>query len=94
MDFLELFDAVVRDSKLVLDGYTKPTSMDDKLADLGLDSLDFVMVFMLLGDMHGIPEDIADNPPELVTLQEAKDFIDQHKVRDFDTVAAAMEAVK
>lgn len=94
MDFLELFDAVVRDSKLVLDGYTKPASMDDKLADLGLDSLDFVMVFMLLGDMHGIPEDIADNPPELTTIQEAKDFIDQHKVRDFDTVAAAMEAVK
>jgi hypothetical protein len=51
-------------------------------------------VFMLLGDMHGIPEDIADNPPELTTIQEAKDFIDQHKVRDFDTVAAAMEAVK
>jgi acyl carrier protein len=94
MDFLELFDAVVRESKLVLDGYVQPTSMGDNLADLGLDSLDFVMVFMLLGDMHGIPEDIADNPPELTTIQEAKDFIDQHKVRDFDTVTAAMEAVK
>jgi acyl carrier protein len=94
MNFLELFDAVVRESKLVLDGYNPPTSMDDKLADLGLDSLDFVMVFMLLGDMHGIPEDIADNPPELTTLQGAKDFIDEHKVREFDTVESAMEAVK
>lgn len=94
MDFLELFDAVVRDSKLVLDGYTKPTSMDDKLADLGLDSLDFVMVFMLLGDIHGIPEKVADNPPELITLQDAKDFIDQHKTREFATVAEAMWAVK
>jgi len=94
MNFLELFDAVVRESKLVLDGYNQPTSMDDNLADLGLDSLDFAMLFMLLGDMHGIPEDIADSPPKLTTLQDAKDFIDEHKVRDFDTVAAAMEAVK
>ena len=94
MDFLELFDAVVRDSKLVLDGYTQPTSMDDKLHDLGLDSLDFVMVFMLLGDIHGIPEKIADNPPELTTMQDAKDFIDQHKTREFATVAEAMWAAR
>jgi len=90
MYFIELFDAVVRKSKPVLDGYVKPETMDTELASLGLDSLDFVMIFMLLGDMHGIPEEVADNPPELITLQNAKDFIDEHKTRDFDTVEAAM----
>jgi acyl carrier protein len=94
MDFIELFDAVVRDCKPTLDDYIKPKSMDDKLEDLGLDSLDFALIFMTLGDMHGIPDEIADSPPKLNTMQGAKDFIDEHKVKTFDSVEAAMGAVK
>ena len=94
MDFLELFDAVVHDCKPMLDDYVKPENMDVELANLGLDSLDYVLVFMTLGDMHGIPEEVADSPPELNTLQDAKDFIDEHKVKTFDSVEEAMGAVK
>lgn len=93
MNFIDLFDAVVRESKPVLDGYVKPETMDTELASMGLDSLDFVMIFMMLGDMHGIPEEVADNPPELITLQDAKDFIDSHKNREFASVEEAMGAV-
>ena len=94
MDFLELFDAVVRECKPTLDDYIKPTSMDEGLADLGLDSLDYALIFMTLGDMHGIPEEIADSPPKLETLQDAKDFIDEHKLRTFESVEEAMGSVK
>jgi len=94
MDFLELFDAVVRESKPVLDGYVKPETMETELASLGLDSLDYALIFMTLGDMHGIPEEVVDNPPEVITIQDAKDFIDKHKARDFDSVKEAMEAVR
>tara|TARA_R110002153_G_scaffold49362_4_gene139276 strand:- start:4903 stop:5139 length:237 start_codon:yes stop_codon:yes gene_type:complete len=78
----------------MLDDYVKPENMDVELANLGLDSLDYVLVFMTLGDMHGIPEEVADSPPELNTLQDAKDFIDEHKVKTFDSVEEAMGAVK
>lgn len=94
MDFIELFDAVVRDCKPMLDDYVKPENMDVELANLGLDSLDYVLVFMTLGDMHGIPEEIADSPPELNTLQDAKDFIDEHRVRTFDSEEEAMRSIK
>jgi len=94
MDFLELFDAVVRKTKLVLDKYAAPTTMDDRLADLGLDSLDYVMIFMEMGDIFGVPEAIADSPPELISIRDMKTFIDEHKTRDFDSAAAAMESVK
>jgi len=94
MDFIELFDAVVHECKPMLDDYAKPENLDTELSDLGLDSLDYVLVFMTLGDMHGIPEEIADSPPELTTLQDAKDFIDEHKTKTFDSVEEAMGAVK
>lgn len=94
MNFLDLFDAVVRECKPMLDDYTKPTSMGEGLADLGLDSLDYALIFMMLGDMHGIPEEIADSPPKLETLQDAKDFIDEHKLRTFESVEEAMGTVK
>lgn len=93
MDFVELFDAVVRETKPILDNYVKPESLDAELASLGLDSLDYALIFALLGDIFGIPETVADNPPELITLQDAKDFIDEHKQRDFDSVNAAIEAL-
>lgn len=94
MDFIELFDAVVRECKPTLDDYLPPDSMDAVLTDLGLDSLDYALIFMTLGDMHGIPEEVADSPPKLETLQDAKDFIDEHKVKTFESVDEAMRAVK
>lgn len=94
MDFIELFDAVVRQCKPMLDGYEKPDSMDAELGNLGLDSLDYALILMTLGDMYGIPEDVADSPPKLETLQDAKDFIDEHKVKTFESVDEAMRAVK
>ena len=94
MNFIELFDAVVRKNKLVLDKYAPPTSMDDALANLGLDSLDYIMVFMEMGDIFGIPEELADNPPEIITVQDMKTFIDEHKTKDFESATAAMESVK
>jgi acyl carrier protein len=94
MDFIELFDAVVRECKPTLHDYAKPDSMDAVLTDLGLDSLDYALIFMTFGDMHGIPEEVADSPPKLTTLQDAKDFIDEHKVKTFESVEEAMRALK
>lgn len=94
MNFLELFDAIVRKTKVVLDKYVPPESMDTELASVGLDSLDYVMIFMELGEIFGIPEEIADNPPELITVQDIKNFIDEQKSRDFDSVEAALEVVQ
>ena len=53
MDFIELFDACVRETKLHLDDYTKPTTLDISLKeeDIGLDSLDVTLTLVLISDI-------------------------------------------
>jgi len=74
MNFIELFDAVVHECKPTLGDYKKPESMDVELSDLGLDSLDFALIFMTLGDMHGIPEEIGRQSTRPHNLAERERF--------------------
>lgn len=94
MDFIELFDACVRDHKPRLDKYTKPTSLDVTLAeeDIGLDSLDVTLTFVLLFEIYGIPETEDFNVPT-ESLRHVRDYMWENKSRDFDTVEAAMGIV-
>lgn len=93
LEFLELFDAIVRKTKVVLDDYVAPTDIHDELAGLGLDSLDYVMVFMEFGEIYGIPEEVADHPPKLTTVQDIQDFISETKTADVDSVEEAMGVI-
>lgn len=94
MDFLELFDACVRESKPRLEAYTTPTSLDITLKeeDIGLDSLDVTLTLVLMSDIYGIPE-TEDFSIPVSNLREVRDYMEENKQRDFDTVEAAMEAV-
>jgi hypothetical protein len=58
MDFIELFDACVREVKPRIDKYTKPASLDSALSEeaIGLDSLDVTLTLVLLSDIYGIPK--------------------------------------
>jgi hypothetical protein len=94
MDFIELFDACVQETKPRLDKYTKPKSLDVTLKeeDIGLDSLDVTLTFVMLFEIYGIPETEDFNVPT-ESLRHVRDYMWENKQRDFDTVEAAMEAV-
>ena len=95
MDFIELFDACVQETKPRLDTYTKPTTLDTTLKeeDIGLDSLDIVLTFVLLFEIYGIPETEDFNVPT-ESLRHVRDYMWEHKTRDFYTVKEAMEEVQ
>jgi len=80
MDFLELFDACVRETKPRLDKYTKPKS------------LDVTLTLVLISDIYGIPEADDFNIP-VGSLREVREYMLENKNKDFDSVEAAMESV-
>jgi hypothetical protein len=94
MDFLELFNACVKEAKPRLEGYITPTSLDVTLKenDIGLDSLDIALTLALISDIYGIPETDYFNIP-VTSLKTVHDYMMENKQRDFDTVEAAMESV-
>ena len=94
MDFLELFDACVQETKPRLDKYTKPKSLDVTLKeeDIGLDSLDVTLTLVMLSDIYGLPETDDFNIP-VTSLRAVRDYMLENKKQDFDSVEAAMESV-
>ena len=93
LEFLELFDVIVHRTKVVLDDYVEPKHIDTELAAIGLDSLDYVMIFMELGEVYQIPEEIADHPPKLTTMQDIYDFIVETKTVDVGSVDEAIKVL-
>ena len=94
MDFIELFDACVKETKPRLDKYTTPTSLDTTLKeeDIGLDSLDLTLSLILVMDVYGIPETQDFNIPT-ESLKAVMYYMHENKTRDFDSVEAAMKEV-
>lgn len=92
--FMEVWDAFVKDVKPRLDGYIKPESMDTKITeeDMGLDSLDKTLVLTLCADMYKIEASEEHNVPN-ATLKEVYDWFQEKKQRDFDSVEEALETV-
>lgn len=75
MDFLKLFDHAVREAKPILDGYETPTSLDVEIGDLGVDSLDVVMILTILGDVYEVTEDVMDRDLNISTVGALQSFL-------------------
>jgi len=92
--FLELWNACVKEAKPRLDGYKKPESLDVKVTEetMGLDSLDKTLTLTLLADIYAIPAEQEHKVPD-VTLKELYDWFQENKTRDFDNVEDALEEV-
>jgi len=59
MDKLELFNALILVATPVNSNGAVATSLDQPLAETGLDSLDLLMMGIYLSDIYGVPEEIA-----------------------------------
>ena len=91
-EFLELWDACVKSAKPILDEYVQPTSMTTTIPEMGLDSLDTALTMALVAEVYGLTnEDSAQMPRG--SLKTMYDWLQEHKTRDYDSVAEAIKVV-
>jgi acyl carrier protein len=93
MDFLKLFNGIVAKAKPVSAAESQATSMDDLLADLDIDSLDYMMISMYVGELYGIDEDIMKTM-DVRTVQDILDFIVKHKTTEPESAEAGLEKIQ
>jgi len=94
MDKLELFNALILVATPVNSNGAVATSLDQPLADTGLDSLDLLMMGIYLSDIYGVPEEIAKEM-QPVTVNDMFVYLEQHKTKDLPaTLSEALELVQ
>ena len=93
MDFIELFNMVSQVSRPAHAKEAPASSMEDSLQDIGIDSLDGLVMMMYLTELYGISEETSKewNPQ---TPQEMYDLLMAHKTREPASVEEAMEQCK
>lgn len=91
MDFLELFNAVAEVVGNPPANAPKATSYNDEPIDVGLDSLDMIMVVAVLTDAYKIPEDTRFDDLSRVTIGTLRDYVNTHKQRDPASIAQVLE---
>jgi acyl carrier protein len=89
MNFIDIFNHV---AKVARPAHTKPSiaeSLDDKLEDIGLDSLDGLVMLMYFDDIYGIADEVSKEwSPK--SVQELHDLVMASKTKE----PASMEEVK
>jgi acyl carrier protein len=92
MDKLELFNRLIAIVTPVNSMGAKGASLDQPLAETGLDSLDLLMMAIYLSDIYGVPEEIAKTM-EPVTVGDMFAFMEQHATKTPTSIQEAMESV-
>jgi acyl carrier protein len=93
MDFIELFNGVVKLAKPAFPHQSYAKAVSDDLADLNLDSLDTIMLAMYLGEIYGVEEDVM-REMEATTVADLQAFLDANKTRTPEDVKAELARVK
>jgi acyl carrier protein len=93
MDKLELFNAVVKHTRPSSFDEIKANSLEDTFADVGLDSLDTIMVCIYFSEVYGVPEEIAkqlqpQNVGDCFTLYQA------HATKNPETIQEAIKNIE
>lgn len=93
-NFIELFNMVSQVARPAHAKEAPATSMEDKLADIGIDSLDGLIMTMYLCELYGIPEDDETKDWHPTSVQEVFDYLMRRKTQEPESVQAAREAIK
>jgi len=94
IDFIELFNMVAKVAKPVHMSFTPASAMEDKMEDLGLDSLDGLVMMMYLCELYGIPDNDETKGWHPTTVQEVYDLLMANKTMEPESVEAAREQIK
>ena len=93
-NFIDLFNMVSQVARPVHAKETPATSMDDKLSDIGIDSLDGLVMTMYFCELYGIPEDDETKEWHPTSVQEVYDYLVRRKTQEPESVDAARKAIK
>lgn len=94
MNFIELFNMVSDIARPAHAGEALAKSMDDKLADIGIDSLDGLVMTIYFCDLYGIPEDEETKDWHPASVQEVFDYLMRRKTTEPTSVEEARETIK
>lgn len=94
IDFIELFNMVAKVAKPVHMSFTPASAMEEKMEDLGLDSLDGLVMMMYLCELYGIPDNDETKGWHPTTVQEVYDLLMANKTMEPESVEAAREQIK
>jgi acyl carrier protein len=90
MDYLHLFNEIIKVATPLNTSKAKATSLDQPLADTGLDSLDLLMVSIYLAEIFGVSEEIAKE----VKAKTVSDLINYMHFNRSKEPASVEEAIK
>ncbi len=86
--FLELFNLAAYEAAVDKASVVTATSKEDEIRSSGLDSLDWSVAMMYMGDMFGISDEQMGDVQDLIvegrTLSDLYGFVLEHKTKDME----------
>jgi acyl carrier protein len=93
VDFIELFNVVARVAKPAHMSFKLAESMEDKMAELSIDSLDGLVMLMYFCELYGV-DDETSKEWHPTTVQEVYDLLMANKTIEPESVEQAKEQIK
>jgi len=93
LNFVELFNKIVDLAKPVHAAKSHASSLDAELQDLGIDSLDTILISIYFGDIYGIDEETMKQM-RVTTIKDLQDFLLSHATHTPQTIEEAMGRVQ
>jgi acyl carrier protein len=94
INFIDLFNLVAKVARPIHFETTKATSMEDVFQDLGIDSLDGLVMMMYMCEIYGIPDDDETKGWAPKTVQELYDLLMSRKTQEPESLEQVAEAIK
>jgi acyl carrier protein len=93
INFIELVNMVAAASRPAFASDGVASSMDNALADIGINSLDSLVMTMYLCELYGI-DDTTTREWHPMTVQDVYDLVMARKTREPESLESAREQIK
>lgn len=93
MEYLRLFNEIIKIATPLNSNKAEATSLDQLLADTGLDSLDLLMVGIYLAEVYGVSEEMAKQM-QPKTVGDMIEYMKTHKTKEPASVEEAIKGIQ
>ena len=93
MNFIEVFNVVARVAKPVHMSFKPAEALEDAMADLGIDSLDGLVMLMYFDEIYGIDDEVSKEWKP-TTVQKIHDLIMANKTIEPESIEKIKEQIK
>lgn len=93
MNFIEVFNVVARVAKPVHMSFKPAEALEDAMADLGIDSLDGLVMLMYFDEIYGIDDEVSKEWKP-TTVQEIHDLVMANKTIEPESIEKIKEQIK